>query len=344
MNFLYTFLATHLICSLTWRWPILRDFSFLWQIVVIITFSLIAFFRHEIGNDYYQYLLIYNEFPNSSVSKEPIFEFLMFIFKSFGLGFEYFVLFFALLTIQNFFQIHRSSHWFISIFFISGYIFFAFDQIRQAYALSILLPVIFKRLTNQKVKFHFFYYLIAFGMHYSTILVILGIELFRALPLRPRRLIYLASVSVLFMYRDSVSLVNYIERIASLDLAAQFFNAERFFVVNDSFGVTLLLSNVTIGCVLVMHYSSSAWRLINFTLFWNVFYLLTYDNFILQRGTTLGFYMPILTCTYLYCINRSKLNFYIFGFILLTWLIFYLVTVYGELGKHGAFPLVLRGI
>lgn len=342
MNYLYLLFQFSVIIAFFSRYKRLLDLVLITNFYVFIVFIYIAFYRENIGNDYYSYKILYQDFYQFSGTKEPIYEYLTIIFKYLRLDFEYFAAFLSILTIVNFYFSGNVRWLFMACFFSSGYMFFAFDQIRQALAISFLIPIIFVSKTKMNYVGLLVFGTLAMGIHYVSIVYLISVIFFRICNFGSYKNIYILIIIFAFSFREQLSFVNILPLILKGDLFLFLFNNERFLAVNESFGATLLLANVTFILLCLMQYDRKFSSVVNLCFFWNFSYILMYDNFILNRLAVLGFYLPLFAMAYIFINCGSKKNKLIFWFTYCVWSIHFCLTVIYELGKHGAFPLILR--
>ena len=343
MNYLYITLMLQSLSSLILFKTKFKELGYLILLSFALLLCFVSLYRFNVGNDFISYNIYYTAYDQIGGVKEPLFEWLIQFFRLLKLEFRHFLLFFMAMTVYNFFSLKKGKFAHILMFSLSGYLFFALDQIRQAASLSFLFPLIFQS-DNWSFRRKSVYAAMAVGLHYSAIVYVISLGMRRFLSMKPRSGLFCGVLLLTFAVRSDVTAANYIKNLAGIAFFEDLFNLMAFVEVNNSFGVTLLLSNITCMflCCMATNNRIDLNTIINFSFCWNVLFIFCYDNFILNRLGVIGFYLPLFSIVHIVHNCPVFVNKLFFGVVCVIWLLYFLVTVNYELGKHGAFPLVIQ--
>lgn len=248
--------------------------------------------RYGVGTDFFSYYSIYN-YPELHRKIEFGFSAINSTLRNFDLsaqwGIAAYAFVFFWISIRSY---PKNNPWVFHILFISSLLFFSFNGIRQAIAISFIsLSVLY--FINQKVMRSIIYIIIGSLFHKSTLIVLPAIALYylptpRIIKTKVIPLVMLAIVFLSILFGSSISY--YIEVLSGyLNLPySHYFESSYFAKRRVNTGIILILKCLSITLILfysekIINLSKRYWLIIILTCFYLTFYSLSYHSAVYGR-------------------------------------------------------------
>jgi hypothetical protein len=311
------------------------------NVVIISTFTVLVFFtgfRYYVGNDYDGYVNYFRTLGNGFFWQvEPGFYLINYIAKNLQLGVEFVIFFYSFITFYFYFKIIQRYEIVVPgilILFVSGYLFFINDQIRQGLAVIIFLYLI-KYIENRELlKYSFGILLGTLFAHFSMILIW---PIYFISKINLNKYIWVILIIAAFLLYKSgffIFILNFLSFIPIY--GAHFLERDRFLQPAELGSGLGVLYWVIISIFILLRSSKIENKfLVNLYAIGVIFYLITLDYHITNRLSYYLFYIKVILFS-LYLIKESKIVLKL-GFVFIS-LLFFNLEVLLNLGKHGGFP------